>query len=217
MENYNALIIHNEKYAGDRVKNVKELQTLFPNNHIIKAIFPADLTDADKEFALDSKLFHCMPALHKFPDRILGRYCCYLSHLKAMEYAYINELDNVIIFEDDAVLCDYDFDFINFLEKESINLITWLGGCMKPSTNFVYCLHAYYIPDYAFIGFLLNAIEESNNKRAIDSMLVNIVQKKNINYDYIKVFNQLQNGWSHIDNAVKKTAGSWVKNCKNAT
>jgi hypothetical protein len=47
-------------------------------------------------------------------------------------------------------------------------------------------------------------------------MLVNIVQKKNINYDYIKVFNQLQNGWSHIDNAVKKTAGSWVKNCKEA-
>ena len=77
-------------------------------------------------------------------------------------------------------------------------------------------MHAYYLPDFQFIGFLLNEIEKSNNKRAIDSMLVNIIQKKNINYDYVKVFNQLENGWSYIDNAVKKRPGDWVTNCKNA-
>jgi GR25 family glycosyltransferase involved in LPS biosynthesis len=216
MEKYNALIIHNENYAPDRVANVKELQTLFPNNHVIKAIFPADLTKEDREFALNPKLFHAMPVLYKFPDRIIGKYCYYLSYKKALEYAYTNELDNVIIFEDDAVLIDNDFDFINFLETESINLITYLGGCIKPNTNFVYCTHAIYYPDYAFIGYLLNEIENSNNKRATDCMLVNIVQKKNINYDYLKVFNQIENGWSYIDNAVKKKAGNWVNNCKNA-
>ena len=217
MENINALIIHNDIYAPDRVKNVKELQTLFPNNHIIKAIFPADLTEEDREFALNPKLFHAMPVLYKFPDRIIGKYSCYRSDKLALEYAYENELDNVIILEDDAVLVDYDFDFIDFIERDSINLITWLGGCLRPNSNFVYCLHSYYIPDYAFIGYLLNEIENSNNKRIMDSMFVNIIQKKNINYDYLKVFNQLENGWSYIDNAVKKTAGSWVKNCLTAT
>ena len=71
-------------------------------------------------------------------------------------------------------------------------------------------------------GFTLSSVADnggknSNNKRIMDSMFVNIIQKKNINYDYLKVFNQLENGWSYIDNAVKKTAGSWVKNCLNAT
>ena len=215
MEKFNALIIHNKKYAPDRVNNVKELQNLFPNNHIINAVFPDDLTEQQRAFALNPKMFHAMPVLYKYPERILGRYCCYLSHIKAMTYAYNHKLNDVIIFEDDSVLCNYDFDFIKFLKDDNINLITWFGGCIKPKTKFVYCMHAYYFPNFQFIGFLLNEIENSKNKRAIDSMLVNIIQKKNINYDYIKVFNQLENGWSYIDGAVKKKAGSWVTNCKS--
>ena len=216
MNNYNCIIIHNKQYAPDRCKNVKELQNLFPNNIIIQAIFPADLTEKQRQFALNPKMFHAMPVMYKFPERILGRYCCYLSHLKALTYAYNHKLDDVIIFEDDAVLCNYDFDFIKFLKDDNVNLITWFGGCIKPKTKFIYCMHAYFFPNFQFIGFLLNEIEQSNNKRAIDSMLVNIIQKKNINYDYIKVFNQLENSWSYIDNAVKKKAGNWVANCKIA-
>ena len=216
MEKFNALIIHNKKYAPDRVSNVKELQNLFPNNIIIRAVFPDDLTEQQRAFALNPKMFHAMPVMYRFPERILGRYCCYLSHIKAMTYAYNHKLNDVIIFEDDSVLCNYDFDFIKFLKDDNINLITWFGGCIKPKTKFVYCMHAYYFPNFQFIGFLLNEIEQSNNKRAIDSMLVNIIQKKKINYDYVKVFNQLENSWSYIDNAVKKKAGNWVTNCQKA-
>jgi GR25 family glycosyltransferase involved in LPS biosynthesis len=217
MEKYNCLIIHNYEHSPDRHENVKKLQSIFPNNHIIKSIFPDDLTDEDKEFALNPKQFHAMPVLYKFPERILGRYCCYLSHLKALEYAYHNELHNVIIFEDDAILYEDNFNFESFIKKKSINLITWLGGCINEKNNYIYCLHSYYIPSYGFIGFLLNEIEDSDNKRAIDSMFVNIIQKKNINYGYFDVFRQMQNTYSYIDNTIKEKPGTWVKNCKNAT
>ena len=215
MEKYNCLIIHSAEKCPDRIENVKKLQSMFPNNHIIKAIFPDDLTDADREFALNSKEFHAMPVLYKQPERILGRYCCYLSHIKALQYGYDNELDNVIIFEDDALLYEKYFDFEVFIKKKSINLITWLGGCINEKNNSVYCLHAYYIPSYGFIGFLLNEIESSNNKRAIDSMFINIVQKKNINFGYFNVFKQMQNTYSYIDKNIKKNPGTWVQNCKS--
>lgn len=217
MQKYNCLIIHNVKKCPNRIENVKKLQSMFPNNHIINAIFPDDLTDEDKDFALNPKQFHAMPVLYKFPERILGRYCCYLSHLKALEYAYHNELDNVIIFEDDALLYETNFNFEAFIKNKSINLISWLGGCINQKNNYVYCLHSYYIPTYGFIGFLLNEIEDSHNKRAIDSMFVNIIQKKKINFGYFDVFKQMQNTYSYIDNTIKQKPGTWVKNCKNAT
>ena len=224
MNNYVALIIHNKEKSPDRIENVEKLQILFPNNRIIKAIFPDDLTDEDKEFALNPKLFHAMPVLYKFPDRIIGKYCCYRSHKLALEYAYENELEDVIIFEDDAVLEDKEFDFVDFLNKidddenkDIHSLIYYMGGSVNPKNNNIYCLHAYYFPDYAFIGYLLNEIENSNNKRIMDSMFVNIIQKKNIKYGYRQVFGQMQNSYSYIDGSVKKKPGSWVRNCTNAT
>ena len=129
-----------------------------------------------------------------------------------------NKTKNVIIFEDDAILYEDNFNFEAFIKKKSINLITWMGGCINQKNNYIYCLHSYYIPSYGFIGFLLNEIEDSDNKRAIDSMFVNIIQKKNINYGYFDVFRQMQNTYSYIDNSIKQKPGTWCKkNCKNAT
>ena len=226
MNNYVALIIHNKEKSPDRIENVEKLQILFPNNRIIKAIFPDDLKKEQIDFCTNSKNFKAMPVLYqkKFEHRIIGRYCCYLSHLKAMQYAYDNKIEDIIIFEDDAVLKDKNFDFIDFLDKidtdenkDNKNLIWYLGGCVNPKSNYIYCLHAYYFPNWQIIGYIINAIESSNNKRAIDSMMINVLKKKNIKYAYRQVFGQMQNSYSYIDGSIKNKPGTWVKNCTNAT
>ena len=226
MNNYVALIIHNSEKSPDRIENVEKLQILFPNNRIIKAIFPDDLTDQQIDFATNPKHFHAMPVLYekRFHHRLIGRYCCYLSHLKALQYAYEKKIEDVIIFEDDAVLEDKEFDFVKFLSdvdcsvanRDVHSLMYYMGGSINPKNNNIYCLHAYYFPDWQIIGVLINALQSSNNKRAVDSMMINILKKKNIKYAYRQVFGQMQNSYSYIDGSIKNKPGTWVKNCTNA-
>jgi GR25 family glycosyltransferase involved in LPS biosynthesis len=123
------------------------------------------------------------------PDQHLAKVACLMSHLTLWSYIVVNKLDNVLILEDDAEICDLNDDE---LPQDGI---TYFGGYTsdpmmtkgpKPiqftekinKINFdeyrVLTTMAYYIPTHYIAGTLYSNILERKRYRAIDVMLGDI-------------------------------------------
>lgn len=89
----------------------------------IEAIAGEDIED--KEFWLNRSNFRTMCTCSK---TTLARVGCYLSHIKALQYIVDNNLDNVAILEDDAVLLD---NFNKDIKVPADSFLTYLGFSLQ--------------------------------------------------------------------------------------
>ena len=131
----NILIIHNSVIS--KTRDISKLSSLSDNVKIIEAIFPDDLTQDQIDYYITKKNLGCMPAGYKNPEKIKRKICCALSHFKALEFIIENKLNDVIIFEDDAVMYNQNL-FEKFLSNRDLfekNYITYLGGFYFINSN----------------------------------------------------------------------------------
>jgi FkbM family methyltransferase len=144
---------------------------------------------------------------------------CFQSHMKAIQYAYNNNLSSVLIVEDDIVIRD------NIMELASISLpsenwdILYLGGILTKfdkmdATNkwvkgTIWCNHAYLVKNHMYEPILnfvssypnLDELESKN----IDYMYTEYIQPK---YDCWLANDQYiiqKEGYSEIDGRIKWT------------
>jgi hypothetical protein len=124
LSDLNILYINLERNK-DRLKHIQnEFEKLnLTNVTRIEAIDGQTLPEDQKEFCLSRRNFKTMCSI---PERIYGRVGCYLSHIKALDYAIENKFENVLIMEDDAYFkIRKDVELPKF--PESADLL-YLGG-----------------------------------------------------------------------------------------
>jgi len=220
----NILIIHNSVKCKEREKDVAKLSSLSDTDKvkIIEAIFPDSLTEEQIDYYITKKNFGCMPAGYKRPDKIKSTICCAFSHFNALEFIIENKMNDVIIFEDDAILYNENL-FEKFLSNRDLfekNYITYLGGgffinSKNETTKYVMDTHALYIHNYQQATKLYDRLKNAPKLRAYDNLLKRQIQEKNLPYDYFPIF--IQNGEyiSNIDG--KKKIKSWIELEKSLT
>ena len=196
------LILHNIEHCPERLPNVLKLASLSDGLvEIIKSKF--DFTEEEILFWTCSLNFQAMYQVMYSP-RIIGRVGCLLSHLSALEKIVNEKLNNAIIFEDDAVLnCSHEKLNAVLEEKNfSDDFIVYLGYSMNPKNGKIFCCHAYLLPDWRKAEYILNVIKNTSPKKAIDVMLINLIQMKGLPFSFYDCFGQLP-GYSHIDKKKK--------------
>tara|TARA_B100000686_G_scaffold56009_2_gene60329 strand:- start:2557 stop:4023 length:1467 start_codon:yes stop_codon:yes gene_type:complete len=216
----NILIIHNSVIS--KTRDISKLSSLSDNVKIIEAIFPDDLTQDQIDYYITKKNFGCMPAGYKNPEKIKRKICCALSHFKALEFIIENKLNDVIIFEDDAVMYNQNL-FEKFLSNRDLfekNYITYLGGFYfinsnKQKTKYIMDAHAYYIHNYEQATKLYDKLKNASKLRAYDNLIKREIQEKNLPYDWFPIFIQNDEYFSHIDDGKRKK--SWTKLEKSLT
>jgi GR25 family glycosyltransferase involved in LPS biosynthesis len=219
----NILIIHNSvKRKTKEIRDISKLSSLSDNVKIIEAIFPDDLTEEQIDYYITKKNFVCMPAGYKNPEKIKSKICCSLSHFKALEFIIENKLNDVIIFEDDAVMYNENL-FEKFLSNRDLfekNYITYLGGgffinSKNETTKYIMDTHAYYIHNYEQATKLYDKLKNAKKLKAIDSLIKRQIQEKNLPYDWFPIFIQNDEYISNIEG--KKKIKSWIKLEKSLT
>ena len=135
--------------------------------------------------------------LAKIPERIMGRAGCYLSHVKALEYAISHNISPVLIVEDDCqfmvdgdteipIIHDSDMIYLGglywFKNKSDKKMLQPKLEKIKPiipidTTKFkLACALSYLIPDISKLQST-HDIVTNRVKKAIDMMYVNYIQK----------------------------------------
>lgn len=206
------LILHNKYYSPERTKNVGELMNISDGGlvEIIKSKF--DFTEEEILYWTCSCNFQAMPVIMYSP-RIIGRVGCLISHMWALERIVEQKLNNTIIFEDDAYKVPQHWSetkLYDILEEKNFSddYIVYLGYSKNPKNGKIFCCHAYMIPDWKKAAYILNTIKNKSPKRAIDAMLINIVQMAGLPFSYYNIFGQLP-GYSYIDMKEKTRPGKW--------
>jgi len=204
------LIIHSRVHSADRRDNVKELLSLSSNSRVIDAKF--DFSNEEILYWTDMNNFLAMPVI-MYTEKVITRVGCLLSHLDALKFIVKFELNNVIILEDDAhIKMGMHTDFVKIVKEktDSDDYIVYLGYSQNPKNDMVYCCHSYMIPSWKKAKIILDTINETQQKKAIDSLLVKLVQKAGLPYSFFDFFGQ-NNGYSYIDKKDKKKPGTWKK------
>ena len=124
LSDFNILYINLDKNKDRRKHIENEFKRLkLKKVTRIEGIDGQKLSKFDKDFFLNKKSFKTMCSI---PERVLGRAGCYLSHLKALDYAIENKFENVLIMEDDAVfLLNEDVELPEYPDNPDM---LYLGG-----------------------------------------------------------------------------------------
>ena len=130
------LIIHSRVHSPDRKENVKELLALSSKSRIIEAKF--DFTDEEILYWTDMNNFLAMPVI-MYTEKVITRVGCLLSHLDALKFIVKFEINNAIIFEDDAhIKLGRHSDFVKIVNEktDSDDYIVYLGYSQNPKKRF---------------------------------------------------------------------------------
>lgn len=118
----NVIVIHDNKHT-DRHKYVNNIKRSFKKTTIKYPITPTHFDKHQLSFWLDIHNFKRMPSMHQ--RKVMTRVSCFMSHIEALEHAIKNKLNNVIVFEDDAII-DEDFEVLNMDIDDEYDII-YLG------------------------------------------------------------------------------------------
>lgn len=173
------------EYILNEVKKIKNIKSL----ERISAVDGKEFTDQEKIFWSCRKNFRTMCNIK---DRVFARVGCMLSHKKALEYAIINKLDNVLILEDDISVISDIPDISDIPENTDILYlgITLLKVKDEPEPqsgkyinidlnhNKVYGGFGYFIPNLQKIKEIYKSIFMLKRNGSIDNDLINEIQSK---------------------------------------
>lgn len=181
----NHMIIH-MPVSKNRIPLMNNIKKIFKGQQMI--VDAVDSTIINKDFFRNIKNFKRMPTLNE--KSLFARVGCFLSHLRCYEYIIKNRLNNVIIFEDDAVLTDK-----NFLKKQidTDKDIVFLGhkiytGNKNPQITQA---HAIYYKDWKVVKQIYDyALDNQNRWRAFDIFLNNEILP-HMNYGLYQFFDQI--------------------------
>ena len=179
-----AIILHLER-AVDRKHNVERLQEQFKKNKIWKARDMNLMTEEQKEKCLDMKYFHRIPNKNSNPKHIMGWCINAEQHIEILNYIVAEKLDNVIIFEDDALLINKDDDLvIDYNGEDYFHLGGWF---YKP--NKLCKQHAIYYLSHKIVRNMLDYLNNPKKLKTIDYMFSNYIQP-NFKWGYSNKFYQ---------------------------
>jgi len=188
LRNSNAIVLHLER-ATDRKKNIEALNETHPKLFIWNAKDMNLLDDETKNKYLDLKFFHRIPNKLSDKKQIIGWCLNALQHLEILNYIVKNKIDDVIVFEDDAVLTT-----LKDIEIDENEYYHYLGGIeYKPGKICQH--HSVYYPSYKKVEELLVILNNPKKLKTIDYMFANFIQPK-FKYGYSKIY--IQSGESII-------------------
>lgn len=154
----NALVIH-LPHSYDRWRYINDIRSEFPNLHIIEGI---EGRNTDEKY-LSMCNFKRTPYLRS--ECIQSRVGCFLSHKKCLEYIVTNKLENIIVFEDDAIFI-HD-DFLQEDIEEGYDIIYLGYKAVKNSKRGTYRIdqtHAIYYKDYEIAETILEYMDNNPHK-----------------------------------------------------
>jgi len=130
LKDFNILYINLDR-RPDRRKNVEdELRRLNLKGTRISGIDARRFNQREVDYWMSRKNFN---TLCRDEERVMGRVGCYLSHLKAINYAIENKIEQVLILEDDVKFLVEDTNTKIYIPKECE--LFYLGGLYWWKTN----------------------------------------------------------------------------------
>jgi hypothetical protein len=172
LRNSNAIVLHLER-ATDRKQYVEALKETYPKLEIWYGKDMDLLDDETKDKYLDLSFFHRIPNKNSNKNNIIGWCLNALQHLEILNYIVDNKIDDIIVFEDDALLIN-ELDNIEVDENEFYH---YLGG-YEYKTGKICKQHSIYYPSYKKVEEMLIVLNNPKKLRTIDYMFANYIQPK---------------------------------------
>jgi len=192
-----AIILHLEK-ATDRLEKIQKITDKIPNYKLWIADDVNKFDDARRNKYLDLKFFHRLPNKHSKQDIIIKRCSCSIHHMEILKYIIDNKIDNVIVFEDDALQVDDDLiiDYDDDTYYYYLGFRRWTNDKNKFGGQ-----HSIYYKSWEKVKEIYDIINDPKKFTHIDYLFARYIQPK-FKYQYKLIF--IQSGISSIDNKIQE-------------